>query len=119
LNSALRLILPALVAAPAAMWSVGLAVIGPPGFTRFTFTPSGLLAVGWPAAAAIARLPVPRPVRFALVLIAGLAGGGLLAALVGGDFRAAWIGLAPGGITAAVWTLFNADRLADRPERPA
>lgn len=86
-----RLLLPALVAAPAAEVSTGLAIFGPGGFTRF-----------------------------ALVLLAGLAGGGLFATLVGGgDPRAALFGLAPGGITAAVWLMFNADMLADRPERMA
>ncbi len=126
-----RLVLPALVAGPAVGWSLGLALIGPPGFTRLTFTPNslllwaalafaGLALIGWPAAAAIARLPAPRPVRAALILLAGLAGGGLLATLVGGgDPRGAWYGFAPGGITAAIWLLFNADVLADRPERPA
>ena len=126
-----RLLLPALVAAPAAEVATGLALFGPGGFTRFTFNLDGLLVwtalnlaglllVGWPAAAAVARLPVPPPVRFARVLLAGLAGGALFATLVGGgDPRAALFGLAPGGITAAVWLMFNADMLADRPERMA
>lgn len=131
MKPARRLILPALAAAPAVEAGTGLDLVGPAGFTRFTFTLdafliwtalnlAGLLLVGYPAAAAIARIPVPRPLRVALVLLAGLAGGGLFVTLVaGGDFRAAWIGFAPGGLTAAIWALFNADMLADRPQRVA
>ena len=125
MKAARRLILPALVAAPAAMWSFGLSLIGWPGFTRFTFRPenfllwtalvaTALLIFGWPVGALVARLHSAASVRLMLLVAAGAAGGGLFGALLGGPAGTA-LGIFPGAVTAAIWAAFNADLVAGRP----
>ena len=120
-----RIILPALVAAPAAMWTFGLSLIGWPGFTRFTFQPeavflwtglvaAALLIFGWPAGALLARLPAAAAIRLILLVAAGAAGGGLFGALLGGP-PGMTLGIFPGAVTAAIWAAFNADLVAGRP----
>ncbi|HEX8125630.1 MAG TPA: hypothetical protein VF548_08620 [Allosphingosinicella sp.] len=129
MNAGRRLILPTLVATPAAMWTFGLYLIGWPGFTRFTFereavlvwaglVAAALLLFGWPVGALLARLRTPAPVRLTLLIAAGVAGGGLVGALLGGP-PGSILAMLPGAVTAAIWAGFNADLLAGRAIREA
>ena len=131
------LLLPTVVATPLWLWLWPVPFRGIKALAEFQlhpgsliigiiFTLIGLLGIGLPVAAFVSRQPWPVPLRQAALLVAGAAGGYLVAMLVAllvmlaGDPNAESIaglpffalnGLIPGVVVAAVWMAMNSNQL--------
>ena len=138
-----RLVLPTVVATPLWLWIAPVSLRGPQALGDFRppladllfaafFTLAGLLLIGLPSSAFVIRRRWPAAIKAASLLVAGAAGGCLVAMLyvllillspdgaglasVGVLPGFALLGALPGLVVAAVWAAINFDALMLRTQ---